>query len=72
MKRKLLAIALLTMLLGTSGAIFAQSQFASQEQQIIASVQEFVKSKGETHSSFIRHSDIIDALLALLAEGLLL
>lgn len=45
MKRKLLAIALLTMLLGSSGAIFAQSHYAVEDQQLIASVQEFVKGK---------------------------
>ena len=45
MKRKLLAIALLTMLLGSSGAIFAQSHEAVEDQHLIARVQEFVQNK---------------------------
>ena len=72
MKRKFVAIALLTMLLGTSGVVFAQSHYAVEEQQIIASVQEYVKTKTEHGISVIRQSDLLDSLLALLAEGLMI
>lgn len=72
MKRRLLALTLLTMLLGTTGAVFAQPGFVQQNAQVIARVEQLVATKTQNVLSVAAQSDIVDLILALLAEALLL
>ena len=72
MKRRLLAALLLSMLLGTTGVVFAQPGFVQNNAQAIASVEQFVAAKTKTAVSLVSQSDIVDLILTLLAEALLL
>ncbi len=72
MKRRLLAALLLSMLLGTGGVVFTQPGFAEDTTQAIESVQQLVAAKGKSTLSIVKHSDVVNAIVLLLAEGLIL
>ncbi len=72
MKRKLLAYMFLAMLLGTGSVVFAQSEIGQQLPAKIEGIQQAVTGKTEQTFGLLKQSDLIDAILLLLAEALLL
>lgn len=72
MKRRLLAYMMLAMLLGTGSAVFAQSEFVQQSSTKLESIQQLVVNRTQQSIGSLKKSDIIDAILLLLAEALAL